>query len=190
MTDHRIIITGGGQMGLALGYYLRRAGVPFLILDGEEGPGGAWRHGWDSLRLFSPAGYSSLPGWLMPPLDHGGFPTRDDVIGYLGRYEQRYELPIDRPVQVIEVEHGDDSLIIRTDRGGYRAAQVVSATGTWSQPYIPQFPGRELFEGLQLHSAKYRSPDAFAGKSVWWSEAAIAGRRSLPSFRRSPTQHG
>lgn len=166
MTEHDIIIIGGGQMGLALGYYLRRAGADFLILDGEDGPGGAWRHGWDSLRLFSPAGYSSLPGWLMPPTEHGGFPTRDDVIAYLTRYEQRYELPIERPVTVLEVSRADDGLILKTDRGHYRARLVVSATGTWSEIYIPKTPGRDLFEGVQLHSAHYQSPEDFAGKKV------------------------
>src|SRR3546814_4940112 len=70
ITQRDIVIIGGGQMGLSLGYYLRRAGADFVILDAEAGPGGAWRHGWDSLRLFSPAGYSSLPGWLMPPPAH------------------------------------------------------------------------------------------------------------------------
>src|SRR3546814_12099604 len=63
ITQRDIVIIGGGQMGLSLGYYLRRAGADFVILDAEAGPGGAWRHGWDSLRLFSPDGYSSLPGW-------------------------------------------------------------------------------------------------------------------------------
>ena len=166
LTEQHIIIIGGGQMGLALGYYLRRAGVPFVILDSEDGPGGAWRHGWDSLRLFSPVGYSSLPGWLMPPPNHGGFPTRDDVIAYLARYEQRYELPIERPVRVTEVAQNGNGLLVRTDRGEYRAGMVASATGTWSKPYVPGVPGRELFQGLQLHSAWYRSPDDFAGKTV------------------------
>src|SRR3546814_11454221 len=62
ITQRDIVIIGGGQMGLSLGYYLRRAGADFVILDAEAGPGGAWRHGWDSLRLFSPAGYSSQIG--------------------------------------------------------------------------------------------------------------------------------
>ena len=97
---HDIVVIGGGQMGLALGYYLRRAGADFVILDAQDGPGGAWRHGWDSLRLFSPAGYSSLPGWLMPPPAQAGYPTRDDVLDYLTRYEARYQLPIRRPVRV------------------------------------------------------------------------------------------
>jgi len=163
---HDIIIIGGGQMGLSLGYYLGRAKADFLILDAEDGPGGAWRHGWDSLRLFSPAGYSSLPGWLMPPPDHKGYPTRDDVIDYLTRYEERYRLPIRRPVRVEAVERADPHLLVRTDTGDFAAHNVVSATGTWSKPFIPDVPGRDLFKGRQVHSARYERPEDFAGQTV------------------------
>ncbi len=163
---HDIIIIGGGQMGLALGYYLRRAGADFLILDAETGPGGAWRHGWDSLRLFSPAGYSSLPGWLMPPTTHKGYPTRDDVLAYLTNYEARYQLPIRRPVRVQAVERAGGDLELLTDQGRLAARQVVSATGTWSHPFIPDVPGRAQFRGRQVHSAHYVRPDDFAGQHV------------------------
>ncbi|MBD3813508.1 MAG: NAD(P)/FAD-dependent oxidoreductase [Betaproteobacteria bacterium] len=166
MEAHDIIIIGGGQMALALGYYLRRAEADFLILDAEEGPGGAWRHGWDSLRLFSPAGYSSLPGWLMPPPEHEGYPTRDDVLEYLTRYEERYQLPIRRPARVDSVERADPYLHVLTDKGRFAARFVVSATGTWSQPYIPDIPGRDLFKGRQIHSAHYVRPEDFAGQTV------------------------
>src|SRR5690606_17833299 len=93
-----VVVVGAGQSGLATGFYLQRAGlVPgrdFIILDAAEGPGGAWPRTWDGLRLFSPAGYSSLPGWMMPPWDDAsrGFPTRDHVVDYLTRYEERYAL--------------------------------------------------------------------------------------------------
>jgi cation diffusion facilitator CzcD-associated flavoprotein CzcO len=166
MQIHDIVIIGGGQMGLSLGYYLRRAKADFLILDGENGPGGAWRHGWGSLRLFSPAGYSSLPGWLMPPPDHKGYPTRDDVIDYLTLYEERYKLPIRRPVRVEAVERAEPHLLVRTDTGDFAARNVVSATGNWSNPYIPDVPGRELFKGCQVHSAHYERPEDFAGQTV------------------------
>jgi len=161
-----IVIIGGGQMALSLGYYLRRAKTDFLILDAETGPGGAWRHGWDSLRLFSPAGYSSLPGWLMPPTSHSGYPTRDDVLDYLRRYEDRYQLPIHRPVHVSGVQPLAGMLIAQTNQGDYSARYVVSATGTWSKPYIPDIEGRRIFAGEQVHSAHYTSPDKFAGKTV------------------------
>jgi len=165
-TSRDVIIIGGGQMGLSLGYYLRRAGMDFLILDAEEGPGGAWRRGWDSLRLFSPAGYSSLPGWLMPPPAHEGYPTRDDVLDYLSRYEARYEFPTQRPVRVESVERADDHLEVVTDKGRFAARMVVSATGTWSHPYIPEIDGRDRFKGVQVHSAHYVRPEDYIGQTV------------------------
>ncbi len=166
METHDIIVIGGGQAGLSLGYYLRRAGADYLILDAEDGPGGAWRHGWESLRLFSPAGYSSLPGWLMPPPDHAGYPTRDDVLDYLTRYEARYDLPIRRPVRVRTVTARPDHLDVVTDQGRFAARTVISATGTWSHPYIPDIPGRDRFKGKQVHSAHYRNPHPFTGQTV------------------------
>jgi len=160
-----VAIIGGGQAGLATAYHLRRAGIDFVILDGEAVPGGAWRHGWDSLRLFSPAAYSSLPGWPMP---QGGddYPSRDAVIDYLTRYEQRYALPVERPVQVQAVIYDVDRLRIETDKGPWRARGVVMATGTWRHPHVPHYPGQELFEGQQLHSAHYSGPERFAGQRL------------------------
>ena len=163
-----VAVVGGGQAGLAIGYYLRRAGLSFAIFDAEVGPGGAWRHGWDSLRAFSPALYSSLPGWIMP----GGvekYPSRDEIVEYLTRYEERYGLPVYRPTRVEEVcresEYGEH-LTLKMGVVRVRARAVVSATGTWSKPHIPEYPGRKDFRGEQLHSAHYRSPERFAGKKV------------------------
>lgn len=166
MEFHDIIVVGAGQAGLSLGYYLRRSGADYLILDAETGPGGAWRHGWDSLRLFSPAGYSSLPGWLMPATEHSGFPTRADVLDYLTRYELRYDLPIRRPVRVVAVTARGDHLEVKTGAGVFGARTVISATGTWSHPFIPDMPGRDLFQGQQLHSAQYRNAGPFSGQKV------------------------
>lgn len=98
-----VIIIGAGQAGLASAYYLRREGVKFVLLDAENGSGGAWRHAWDSLHLFSPASYSSLPGWMMPTKSDITYPARDDVIDYLSRYEQRYNFQIERPISVLSV---------------------------------------------------------------------------------------
>lgn len=81
-----IVVTGDRQAGLAAGWHLPRASQDFVILDNGSGPGGAWRHGWDPLHLFLPARYGSLPGRYMPPPADTGFPTRDDVIAYLGAY--------------------------------------------------------------------------------------------------------
>lgn len=165
--DHDVVVIGGGQTGLAVAYYLRRADLDFVVLDAEERPGGAWRHTWDSLRLFSPAGYSSLPGWPMPPSQTKGFPTRNEVIDYLTRYERRYGFPIERPCEVVAVERDAERLRLRLkDQRSLTARAVVSTTGTWGAPYVPDYAGRELFGGIQLHSAHYRNPQPFAGKRV------------------------
>ena len=157
------MVIGGGQAGLAAGYYLRRGGLDFVVLDAQPEPGGAWRHGWDSLRLFSPARHSSLPGWPMPAF-RDGCPTAAHVVDYLAAYEKRYELPIRRPVQVRSVHRADDGLRVDTDLGGWTAQAVISATGTWWRPFRPTVPGN--FTGRQLHTVDYRGPEEFAGKRV------------------------
>lgn len=160
-----VVVIGGGQAGLSVAYFLRRTARTFVVLDAESGPGGAWRHGWPSLRLFSPAQVSSLSGWFMPPATEG-FPSRDHVLDYLARYEERYALPMVRPVWVEAVERTGDALVVRSADRRWSARTVVSATGTWRAPTVPDYPGRELFEGRQLHSAAYSGPEEFVGQRV------------------------
>jgi len=160
-----VAVIGAGQASLAVGYYLRRTDLSHVLLDAAPEPGGAWRYSWDSLRLFSPARWSSLPGWLMA----GGpayYPARDEVLRYLAAYEERYRLPVVRPARVSAVGRDGDRMRVSSDAGEWSARAVVSATGTWSHPYIPDYPGREGFRGLQLHSAEYRCPEPFAGQRV------------------------
>lgn len=165
--DHDVIVVGGGQAGLAVAYYLRRANADFVILDAEEAPGGAWQHTWDSLRLFSPAGYSSLPGWQMTASKSHGFPTRNEVIDYLTHYEMRYEIPIRRPCKVTAVERSGKYLAVRLATGETLTTRaVISATGTWSKPFIPDYPGSQDFKGEILHSAFYRGPERFKDRHV------------------------
>lgn len=160
-----VIIIGGGQSGLAVGYYLRRTNLSFIILDKSEQPGGAWQHHWKSLRLFSPAQWSSLPGVIMPG---GGnyYPSREETIQYIHEYEQKYQLPIKRPVEVKSVSKTEKGFQLQTSDGLYKTKAVVSATGSFDNPFIPQYGGMEKFKGRVLHSSQYHSPDEFKGKRV------------------------
>lgn len=145
-------------------------GRDFVILDAETRPGGAWQHMWDDLRLFSPATYSSLPGWMMPPWDDAtqGFPPRTHVIDYLTRYEERYELDVRRPHRVKAVTQVDsgDHLLVHADGLEVAAKIVVSATGTWTQPFWPTYPGSRDIGGRQVHAAQYRRRGEFTGQRV------------------------
>ncbi len=161
-----VAVIGAGQAGLASAYYLRRAGVKFIMLDAEKGPGGAWRHAWNSLRLFSPASFSSLPGWMMPAKTDTTYPARNDVIDYLTRYEQRYQFHIERPVSVESVRRVDGGLGVLSDQGEWNVRAVLSTTGTWRHPFIPEYPGISNFLGVQIHSADYVSAGTFSGQRV------------------------
>ena len=165
MTDMDVVVIGGGQAGLAAGYYLRRAGHRFVILDDQPVPGGAWPHTWPSLRLFSPAEFAALPGWPMPPWDNG-FPPASHVVDYFTAYEERYDLPIERPVRVTGVDRDGQHLAVTTNHGIWRARRVISAIGTWQQPFWPLYPGAREFTGRQLHTVDYRRASDFAGARV------------------------
>ncbi|OEJ93481.1 ArsO family NAD(P)H-dependent flavin-containing monooxygenase [Streptomyces thermolilacinus] len=161
-----VVVVGGGQAGIAAGYHLRRQGLDFTILDAAPAPGGAWQHMWDSLRLFSPAEHSSLPGRLMPVQAGETYPDAGHVVDYLSDYEKRYGLPVQHGTRVNAVRRDGDRLLVEADTGAFRARAVISATGTWSRPFLPAVPGREVFAGRQLHTVGYRCPADFTGQHV------------------------
>lgn len=173
MASFDVIVIGAGQAGLAVARELSRTALSSVVLDAQDGPGASWRHAWDSLRLFSPARWSSLPGFLMP----GGeseYPRREEVIAYLTEYERRYALNVRRPVRVKAVTREGEGFRLATSLGEDHARFVVSATGTWDAPFIPDIPGRDAFRGVRIHSAFYRTPGPFTGQRV----AIIGGGNS------------
>ncbi|MEU7313195.1 ArsO family NAD(P)H-dependent flavin-containing monooxygenase [Streptomyces sp. NPDC007083] len=161
-----VVVVGGGQAGLAAGYHLRRRNLGHVILDADPAPGGAWQHMWDSLHLFSPAEHSSLPGRLMPIQAGETYPDAEHVVDYLTDYEKRYDLPVQHGSRVDAVRRDGDRLLVEADSGTWRARAVISATGTWSRPFLPAVPGRSTFTGRQLHAVGYRSPADFVGRRV------------------------
>jgi len=160
-----VIVIGGGQSALACGYFLRRTPLSYVLLDNQTVLGGSWTHMWKSLTLFSPAGYSSLPGKLMPDAKDK-YPTRQHTVDYLNEYETRYEIPVERPVNVISVRKNSDGFLLETSNGEYIAKVVISATGTWSAPFIPAVDGIDHYKGKQLHSSEYFSPESFIGQKT------------------------
>ncbi|MFI6262255.1 NAD(P)-binding domain-containing protein [Micromonospora sp. NPDC051006] len=165
-----VVVIGAGQAGLSAGYHLRRAGFApgagFVILDADDGPGGAWRHRWPTLTVERVHGFHDLPAMPFP----AAAPDQQAaqvVSDYFEAYEREFGLPVRRPVRV-QVVHPqpDGRLDLHTDRGRWSARALINATGTWSRPFWPHYPGRSSFRGRQLHTADYRGPAEFAGRRV------------------------
>jgi putative flavoprotein involved in K+ transport len=157
--DVEVAVIGGGQAGLAMGHFLRRQGRHFVTLErgGQIAP--AWRERWDSLTLFTPRRYSGLPG-LPFPGDREGYPSRDEVIAYLERYAETFDLPIELNSEVKTLELGDDGRL-RLEVGGrtISADQVVVATGPFQTPFVPKLADRLADDVFQTHAVGYSRPD-------------------------------
>jgi putative flavoprotein involved in K+ transport len=151
------IVIGGGQAGLAVGHALAKRERPFLILDASERIGDAWRKRWDSLRLFSPARYSGLPGL---PIDAPGwsYSTKDEQADYLERYAAHFELPVRTGVRVEELTKRDGRFVVSAGDRRFEAANVVVATGSHHVPSMPAFAPELDPRIVQLHSSWYRNP--------------------------------
>lgn len=154
---HGTVIIGGSQSGLAVGYYLKQGGLPFVILDENDRIGDAWRKRWDSLRLFTPGRYDGLPGMAFPG-SASSYPTKDETADYLEAYARRFELPFRTGVKVDRVSRAEDRFEVSCGEHTLFARNVVVATGAFNTPKVPAFAG-ELDERIvQLHSKDYRNP--------------------------------
>jgi putative flavoprotein involved in K+ transport len=149
------VIVGGGQAGLATGYFLQRRGVPFVILDAEERVGDVWRHRWDSLRLFTYARYAGLPG-LRFPAPAWSLPSKDDMADYLETYARTFELDVRSGVRVDSLSWDGDRFVVMTADRRYEAENVVVASGAEQIAKVPPFADELDPSIVQLHSREYR----------------------------------
>lgn len=182
-----VVVIGAGQAGLSAAYHLARRGFrpaqqitggpdqdgqsgrTYAVLDAEDGPGGAWRHRWKSLRMATVNGISDLPGIPQPDVDPAE-PSSAFLTRYFAGYERELGIAVERPVRALAVEREDADpggrLRITTSDGGWSARAVINATGTWTRPFWPIYPGQFTFKGRQLHVADYVSAEEFRGLHV------------------------
>jgi putative flavoprotein involved in K+ transport len=152
-----VVVIGGSQAGLAVGYHLAQRALRFVILDAGPETGQVWRSRWDSLTLFTPAQYSGLPGMAFP-LPKDTYPSKDDVATYLQSYISAFDLPVRLNAKVTSLNQRDGAYVVAMADEEITASQVVVATGPFQVPFIPPVAD-ELDETVtQIHSADYRNP--------------------------------
>lgn len=207
MRSVNVAVIGAGQAGLSAAYHLKRRGfVPaglaasdspnFVVLDAEARPGGAWQHRWASLKMATVNGIYELPGLPVPPADPRAA-SRDVLPDYFSKYEDRFELDVRRPIRVRAVrrkeeqDQDQEQLVIETENAEtgaagetWHARYVINATGTWTRPFWPHYPGQENFRGRQLHVRDYVSADEFANQRVIIVGAGISATQLLEEISR------
>ncbi len=156
------VVIGAGQAGLSASFHLTRLGIDHVVLDSDDEPGGAWRHRWDALTMRDVHGVAELPGDTAPPRD--GRRANQAVPEYFAAYEKAHDLPVLRPVRVDRVRDDDGILVVEAGDRQWRSRTLVNATGTWTHPFLPHYPGMETFVGEQLHTVDYPGPEHFIGK--------------------------
>jgi putative flavoprotein involved in K+ transport len=182
-----VIIIGGGQVGLAMGYQLRKRGSRFVILDANERVGDAWRKRWDSLRLFTPARYDNLPGMPFPaPASY--FPTKDEMVDYLESYAEHFQLPVQLGVRVEKLSKNGDFFEVIGGDLHYTARNVVVAMATFQEPKMPSFASQLDPQITQFHSSEYCNPSQLQEGGVLVVGAGNSGAEiALELSRSHPT---
>ena len=158
MSTLDVLVVGGGQAGLAIGYELAQRGLRFVIVDAAPAIGQVWRDRYDSLTLFTPAQYSNLPGMDFPA-SYDTYPTKDSVVTYLEQYTATFKLPIQLNTRVVEARQSGAGFEVETSAGAVQARAVVAATGPFQRPFVPSFSAGIAPAVLQLHSSAYRNPN-------------------------------
>jgi cation diffusion facilitator CzcD-associated flavoprotein CzcO len=191
-----VVVIGAGQSGLSAGYHLKRRGFvsalfdptarrSFVVLDAAPAAGGAWLNRWESLRMATVNGIFDLPGFPKPPLDPDE-PSRTAVPRYFADFERKVELPIVRPARVSAVRRAG-GLIVESDHGSWTTEAIINATGTWTNPVRPRYPGQDTFAGLQLHTSDYVSAEQLAGRRVAVVGGGISALQQLEEISRVAT---
>lgn len=185
-----IVVIGAGQAGLSAAYHLHRLGLAprrdFLVLDRAPKPGGAWQYRWPSLTLSTVNRVHDLPGMSFAASagEDGSVRASVAVPDYFAAYEAHFDLQVLRPANVAVVCDRGERLRVESDRGVFSARGLINATGTWEQPYIPDYPGRDSFMGRQLHTRDYVTASEFAGQHVLIVGGGISAIQLLDEISR------
>ncbi|GAB4425198.1 MAG: NAD(P)/FAD-dependent oxidoreductase [Anaerolineae bacterium] len=159
-----ILIVGAGPAGLAMAWQLQQRGLPYTVLE-KEAVGWAWHNHYDRLRLHTLKAVSALPGLPMPA-DYPRFVPRQQHLAYLQQYAAHFRLNIKTGVMVQQAAFSDGNWRLETNAGPFAGHTLIAATGIWSSPHRPNFPGQAGFSGSVVHAVDYRNPAPYVGQRV------------------------
>ncbi|HSE69638.1 MAG TPA: NAD(P)/FAD-dependent oxidoreductase [Nocardioidaceae bacterium] len=185
MTTTDTVVIGAGHAGLAVSTLLRSAGRDHVVLDRGR-VAERWRtERWDSLHLLTPRWMTRLPGWLYTGPDQEGFMSTAELVRYLERYARAFDVPVETGTPVLDVSQVGDDYRVATDRGTWRARNVVVATGPWGTPRVPE-PVRALHDDVSVVASNaYRNPASLPAGGVLVVGASSSGLQIADELARA-----
>lgn len=166
-TKHTHLIIGAGPAGLAIAGRMRKAGIPFEILEQSQNVGNAWHNHYDRLHLHTVKQWSHLPH-LPFPADYPLYVPRKKLTEYFDDYAKHFDIKPHFDQKVASIKKLDqDGWQVNTETGDkFEAKQVIIATGVNRVPNVPTWSGQENFKGDISHSVSYKNPGPYQGKRV------------------------
>jgi cation diffusion facilitator CzcD-associated flavoprotein CzcO len=156
----RVAVIGAGMSGIGAAIHMRRAGIEdFVVLERAGEPGGAWRDNTypgcacDVPTALYSYSFAPKPDWSR------AFAPQEEIRRYLLDVAAEHGVAdrIRCNADVLDAEWDENRRRwqVQTRAGDYEARVLVSATGPWSEPVIPDIPGLESFEGKVFHSSRW-----------------------------------
>ena len=170
--EHDVVVVGAGFSGIGMAARLRSMGIDdFVILDRGNDLGGTWRdNAYPGAACDVPSNLYSYSFALNPDWSRS-FPPQAEIWDYLRACVDHFgvgdRLRFGQTVDEARWDGEAERWVVRVTGGEeYRAPVLVWATGSLSEPSIPDFPGLASFRGKVFHSARWEHGFDLAGKRV------------------------
>lgn len=155
---HDAIIIGAGQGGLAVSFFLARAGIEHVVLE-RSSIASSWReHRWDSFCTVTPNWSITLPGAEYAGNDPGGFLSRDALVRHFEAWARSFDAPVRRGIEARAVRPTSGGFEVATSEEPFRARNVVVATSTYQNPHVPAVSECLPRRLVQLTPHDYKHP--------------------------------
>ena len=189
--DFPVVVIGGGEAGIVAGIRLKRAGIPFVIVDRQSGLGGTWAaNRYPGCRVDITNQYYT---YSFEPTDHWThhYAEQSEILAYLNdvadRYGLREHLRLETEVTTATWDEDSASWAVETigaqgNRTVLAARAVICAVGQFGNPIIPDIPGAADFAGPSFHTADWPDEIDLTGKRIAVIGAGASGFQLVPAI--------
>ena len=161
----KVVVIGASTAGLACAAHLKKAGIPFRLLEKHAVVGNAWRNHYDRLHLHTNKGNSTLP-FVEYGRDIPKYPSKQQVIDYLENYVREMDLQPEFNTTVNRLSKEDEHWLIETNKGTIQSEHVIVCTGNTNKARRVNKPGLDSFPGKIIHSSEYKNGNEFKDQNV------------------------